>query len=331
MIITDDANWLVERRATPSKHRLSLLPHIYVERGTKSDWDLLHELHYKAENLGIGPRVYRCVLEGQVIGVGVMTVPKMLLSGRNKVFKHLRPNVNGRDTKLVNRHRAMWLNAHSCTNSRLVLDTMYRGAGIAYRMQNLMMRMTGRRYVEFQSSMSKFNPFAAKAGMKFTEPSRSANYASGLAFFRRWFVSVPVDHVGIMQELAAYPESVRNKIVAEMRKFYYKCSSMEKSGDNRANGTSRVDNMDVSYLLKSLQQLVFASPLYGVFTNPDFDLEKNKPSIMLPRLPLMAFDNQALDQPLNIKLAKQQLAGIITTTDPIPLDWVDPDWPEEEE
>lgn len=330
-IITDSADWLIERRATPAKHKLSLLPHIYVERGTKDDWDLLHELHYKAENLGIGPRVYRCVLDGQVIGVGVMTVPKMLLSGRNKIFPHMRPNTNGRDTKLVNRHRAMWLNAHSCTNSRLVLDTMYRGAGIAYRMQNLMMRMTGKRYVEFQSSMSKFNPFAAKAGMRFGAPARSSNYVRGLEFFRRWFVSVPMDYVGIMQELDAYPASVRNSCIKEMRQFYYKCSAMEKSGDNRANGTSRVDNMEVGYLLKSLQQLVLASPLYGAFTNPDFDVAKNKPSIMLPRLPLTAFDNQRLDQPLNIKLAKQQLSAIDAKTNLIELDWSDPDWLEEDE
>lgn len=200
---------------------------------------------------------------------------------------------------MVNRHRAIWLNAHSCTNSRLVLDTMYRGAGIAYRMQNLMMRMTGCRYVEFQSSMSKFNPFAARAGMRFTCPRRSSNYEKGLAFFRRWFDSVPMDYVGIKNELNAYPPAVRDKCVAEMRKFYYKCSSMEKSGDNRANGTRRVDAMEVSYLLRSLQQLVLASPLYGIFTNPDF-------GIALPaRLPLIAFDGQSLTSPLNLTFAAE--------------------------
>lgn len=297
-IIVDNLDWRVERRPAPTNHSLSLLPHIYVERGTKEDWDLLHELHYKAENLGIGPRVYRCVLNGQTIGVGVMTVPKMLLSGRNTAFKHLRPNVNGRDTKLINRHRAEWINARSCTNSRLVLDTMFRGAGIAYRMQNLMMRMTGCRFVEFQSSMSKFNPFAAKAGMRFTEPKRSANYEKGLAWFRRWFACNPSDYVGIMQELAEMPASAREKCVAEMRKFYYSSSSMEKSGDNRANGTSRVDAMEVGYLLKSLQQLVLASPLYGVYENPDFDIENDCPTILPARIPLLAFDNQAVDAPL---------------------------------
>lgn len=302
MIVIDSPDMLVERRTTPNRHSLSLLPEIYVERGTKEDWDLLHELHYKAENLGIGPRIYRCVLRGQTIGVGVMTVPKMLLSGRNELFTHLRPNVGGRDTKIINKYRAEWINAHACTNSRLVLDTMYRGAGIAYRMQNLMMRMTGCKLVEFQSSMSKFNPFAAKAGIRFTRPKRSGNYERGLAWFRRWFESIPTDFVGIMAEVDGMPTAVREKCVAEMRKFYYDFSSMEKSGDNRMNGTRRVDALPVEKLLKNLQQLVFASPLYGVYVNPDYD-DAADTAIELPdRLPLLAFDNQPTDAPLNLSL-----------------------------
>lgn len=302
MIVIDSPDMLVERRTTPNRHSLSLLPEIYVERGTKEDWDLLHELHYKAENLGIGPRIFRCVLRGQTIGVGVMTVPKMLLSGRNELFTHLRPNVGGRDTKIINKYRAEWINAHACTNSRLVLDTMYRGAGIAYRMQNLMMRMTGCKLVEFQSSMSKFNPFAAKAGIRFTRPKRSGNYERGLAWFRRWFESIPTDFVGIMAEVDGMPTAVREKCVAEMRKFYYDFSSMEKSGDNRMNGTRRVDALPVEKLLKNLQQLVFASPLYGVYVNPDYD-DAADTAIELPdRLPLLAFDNQPTDAPLNLSL-----------------------------
>lgn len=324
MILADTPDMRIERRAVPARHTLSLLPHIYIERGTKEDWNLLHELHYKAENLGIGPKIYRCVLDGQVIGVGVMTVPKMLLSGRNEALKHMRPNQNGRDSKLMNRHRAMWLNAHSCTNSRLVLDTMFRGAGIAYRMQNLMMRMTGCRFVEFQSSMSKFNPFAAKAGMRFTKPRRSANYAKGLAFFQRWFASMPMDYVGIKQEIDAMLPAVRDKCVAEMRKFYYTCSSMEKSGDNRANGTSRVDAMEVGYLLKSLQQLVLASPLYGIYQNPDFGVE-------LPaRMPLLAFDHQPVDVQLDLAAADAVMRSITPATDLTDPDLEDDDAPDHE-
>ena len=298
-MIVNNADIRIERRATPENHRLSLLEDIYVERGDIEDWNLLHELHYKAESLGIGPKIYRCVLNGQVIGVGVMTVPKMLLSGRNEVFKHLKPNTGGMDSRLINRTRAYWINDHACTNSRLVLDTMYRGAGIAYRMQNLMMRMTGCDVIEFQSSMSKFNPFAAKAGIRFTKPKRSANYDKGVAFFRRWFDANPSDFMGVMAEIKAMTPAVRTKCEAEMRKFYYACSALEKTGNARFRGEDRRDNMEIGYLVKSLQQLVLASPLYGVYLNPDVSPEKNV-SLLPARVPVIAFDNQPTHAPLDV-------------------------------
>ena len=296
-----DSNVIITRTEHPINHKLSLLKDIYVERGTKEDWELLHELHYKAENLCIGPIVYRCVLHEQVIGVGVMTVPKMLLAGRNELFdKYLRPNVNGMDTRMVNKYRAEWINENIAVNSRLVLDTMYRGAGIAYRMQNIMMRMSGKRFIEFQSSMSKYNPFASKAGVVFTKPRRSSNYERGLKWFRRWFESTPTDVVGIMSELNAMKPAMRQKCVAEMRKFYYDYSSLEKSGNNRMNGTSRVEGLSEEKLLKSLQQLIFASPLYGVYVNPDFNSAIDQSRELPSRISLLAFDNQPLDAPLDL-------------------------------
>lgn len=295
MILQDNEDAFISRQEAHSG-LFSLLGSIYVEPGTIDDWHGLKELHYKAENLGIGPQFYRVVLDGQTIGCMVMTVPKMLLSGRNEVMPHMRPNTNGRDSRIINRHRAIWANANMCTNSRLVLDTMFRGAGIAYRFQNLVCRMSGVRFVEFQSSMSKFNPFASKCGFKFIKPKRSSFYEKGLAFFRRHFTCIPSDHVGVLAELDAMPDYLREKVIKEMRGFYYKCSSMEKSGDNRMNGTSRVDSMPVPYLVKQLQQVVFASPLYGIFENPDFGRD-------LPeRLPLLAFDNQAPTEPLKLEL-----------------------------
>jgi len=290
----DTPDILVVRDMTAGKHSLSLLPRIYVEPGTREDWELLHELHYKAEELGIGPKFFRCAMDGETIGVGVFTVGKMLSAGRNEVFTYLRPNVGGMDSRLINRHRALWINNNSCTNSRLVLDTMYRGAGIAYRMQNLMMRMTGKRVIEFQSSMSKFNPFAARAGVKFGKPRRSANYDRGVPLFRRWFQSVPSDYVGIMAEIDAMTPAVRAKCLAELRKFYFTFSSLERSGNNRFHGASRVEGLETGYLLKQLQQLVLASPLYGVYINPDHGRD-------LPtRIPLLAFDNQPVDEPLRL-------------------------------
>lgn len=306
-IITNNADVLVKRLSPPSNHQISLLKHIMIEPGVKADWELLQELHYKGEKEGIGPRRFKISLHGQTIGIGVFTVPKMLLSGRNDLFEHLRPNVGGKDNRFINKYRADWINANVRTNSRLVIDTMYRGSGIAYRAQNLMMRMIGTELTEFQSSMSKFNPFAEKAGIKFAPPRRATNYERGLNFFRRWFNSIPTDSVGVLREIEAMPEKVREKCLAEMRHFYYQYSSMEKSGNNRMNGTSRVDGLSVDKLVKNTQQLVFASPLYGIYINPDIAKQRKDPKHKIPtRLSIMAFDCQAVDEPLNFDLIKER-------------------------
>lgn len=296
MIVSDTVDALVTRYEPPVNHRLSLLDEIMVEPGTIKDWELLHELHYKAETVGIGPRFYKVTLNGETIGVGVFTVPKMLLGGRNEVFPHLRPNQRGMDTRLMNKHRAEELNREFCVNSRLVVDTMYRGCGIAYRAQNLMMRMQGKRFVEFQSAMSKFNPFAQKAGIKFAPPRMARNYQKGMQLFCRQFDCNPQDVVAVKKEYAEMPSYQQKKVLEEMKKFYTSFSSMEKSGNNRHKGTSRIDEMDFGKLLINIQQLVFASPLYGVYENPDA-------GIALPsKISILAFDNQATDEPLKLEM-----------------------------
>jgi hypothetical protein len=168
-----------------------------------------------------------------------------------------------------------------------------------------MMRMSGKRFIEFQSSMSKFNPFAERAGVRFVKPSRSPHYEAGLAWFRRWFESLPTDSISVISELNAMSQAVREKCIGEMRKFYYAHSSQEKSGIYRALGTSRVEGLSVKALLKNLQQLVFASPLYGVYENPDYDVAQEKARELPERLPLLAFDNQRVDAPLDLEALAQ--------------------------
>jgi len=82
----------------------------------------------------------------------------------------MRPNQSGRDTKLMNVQRMAWINKNLILSSRTVLDTMYRGGGIAYRFKNIGYRLMGFRYVESRSSMSRYNPFSIKAGMRFVKP-----------------------------------------------------------------------------------------------------------------------------------------------------------------
>ena len=171
---------------------------------------------------------------------------------------------------------------------------MYRGVGVAYRFQNIASRMEGKKYMEIQSSMSKYNLFGQRAGFQFVKPANSNKHDVGVKFFKRTFLANPADHEAILAELDGLPAKLRERIIQDTREFYFRHSALEKTGSNRHLGTSRVDTLPVPELIKNLQQMVLASPLYGVFTNPDWGRE-------LPtRIPLLAFDNQAPSAPLQL-------------------------------
>ncbi len=281
----------IERNAAPVPV-FSLLADMYVERGSKSDWDLLHDLHYKAENLPIGPRFWKLTLYGETIGVLVTANPKGLLKERHLAFPNLKPK--GGDTKLINTHRYNYINAHFRVISRFVVDTMYRGIGCGYRMMNLVSRMEGNTFMEIQSSMSKFNHFGQKAGFHFVKPMNSTKFEAGLKFFRGHFESSPQDFEAIVAELEAKPEAERELLLQSCKDFYYRHSALEKTGNNRDKGQGRVDSMNAHTVIKALQQVTLASPMYGVWKNPD----KGRP---IPhRLPLSAFEWQKPDQMLDL-------------------------------
>lgn len=260
----------------------SLLRDMYVERGTSKDWDLLHELHYKTEGAVFGPNYYRVGLNDETIGVLVLGMPRGLLKDRHKAFPNLKPD--GKDTKATNTWRYKWINANIRVVSRVVIDTMFRGVGVSYRFQNIVARMSGFKFIEIQSSMSKYNMFAQRAGFRFVKPSRSAKYEVGLEFFRRHFDSNPSDTQAMTAEYLAHSD--KPALVDAMREFYWRHSALEKTGSNAEGGRERVAAMGFDALLTNIQQMTLASPMYGVYANPNH-------KIPLPeRVPLLAFDNQ---------------------------------------
>lgn len=294
MTLPNDQELIVDYRPG-AKPRFSLMDDMWVEKGTKADWDQLHDLHYKAETLPAGPHFWRCVnyRDNTLVGVVVLSSVALLLAPRHEVFPKLKP---GKDSHFTNVHRATFLNANFRRAARIVTDTMYRGVGVSYRMVNLAMRMEGYKFVEIQSSMSKFNPFDVKSGFKHAHLKSAAAYEKGLKFMRTLFEAHPADHQAVMTELNAMPEAMRKKALEELRAFYYRHSSREKTGSNLNVGTGKVDAMEPEHLLRELQQLVFASPVYGIWQNPD--LGRDLPT----RLPLKAFDLQKPTEPLRLDL-----------------------------
>lgn len=272
--------------------RFSLLGEMIVERGTKDDWNLLHDLHYKAEHLPTGPRFWRLTLHGETIGVLVTGNPKGLLKERHIAFPTIKPGAG--ETKLTNTYRYIWVNQNLRVISRFVVDTMYRGIGCGYRFMNLASRLEGKTFMEIQSSMSKFNFFGQKAGFRFVKPLNSNTYDAGIKFFRSTFEANPQDFEAILTEIAQMNPSARDRAIEDCRAFYYRHSALEKTGSNRDRGRDRVASMDERTLIRSLQQIVLASPMYGVWKNPDAG------RTLPERLPLTAFDWQKPGEPLKI-------------------------------
>ena len=269
-------------RTERASARFSLLDDMFVERGTRADWELLHDLHYKAENLPMGPRFWRLVLAGETIGVLVTGTPKGLLRERHLVFANLKPN--GSDTKFSNTARYKFINQNFRVVSRFVIDTMFRGIGCGYRMMNLVSRMEGNTFMEIQSSMSKFNLFGQKAGFKFVQPLNANKYAAGMKFFRSHFKSSPQDFEAMVNELQAHEPGAREALLQQCRDFYYANSALEKTGNNRDKGKERVQTMNVRATVKAIQQVCLASPMYGIWRNPDV-----KPNPVPQKLPLNAY------------------------------------------
>jgi hypothetical protein len=78
----------------------------------------------------------------------------------------------------------------------------------------------------------------------------------------------------------------------KLREFYYKWSSVEKSGDKRDLGMTRVNELPIDYVLKQVMQLVFSATVYWIWKVVD------EPATLGTSLPLSAFDDQAPLAPL---------------------------------
>ena len=289
-------DWETEKRS--ERPRLSFMDRILVSRGNRDDWKILEALHYKNHGtITPGSHYFKMTLDDEVIGVLMMASPKLLLKERHVMFPKIKP---GRDSRLTNTMRMKWINANMSIVARVVVDTMFRGAGLAYRFTNIASRMEGKRYIEIQSSMSKYNLFAQKAGFKFCPPMKSNKYDVGIRFLKSMFDADPSDTEGIVREIMDLSETRRAKVIEEVRAFYRKHSMLENTGkalietDGVSFGDSRVARLPVRELVYQLQQMVLASPLYGVYQNPDVGRE-------LPEIvPLLAFDVQTPSEPLHI-------------------------------
>lgn len=281
---------LVERMEAP-RARFTLLDDMIVEKGTSEDWDKLHDLHYKAEKLPIGPHIWRLRLYEDTIGVLVFGVPRGMIRERHKVFDNIRPK--GRDTQLVNANRYHYINKHFRVISRSVVDTQFRGIGAGAALANLASRLEGVELIEIQSSMSKYNQFGQKAGFSFVKPENANSYDKVLKFLRLNFAANPVDYEAILAEIASKSQRRQDQIHEMLKEFYFKNSAQENTVRGGDQMEARAAKMTTRTLVRGIQQMGLASPLYGIYRNPDYGRTD-----MPESLPLSAFWRQKPDEPL---------------------------------
>lgn len=263
-----------------------------VEPGTREDWFLLHHLHYKSETMPMGPRFFRMTLDGETISVLILSPPRGMVRERHMVFPNLKP---GSDSRLMNSMRYHFWNENLTVISRFVTDTMFRGIGLGYRMMNLVSRMSRKNYVEIQSSMSRYNTFGQKAGFRFVKPQNARLHDEGVKFFRKFFNALPQDTEGLIMEYNSFSEKMQKRIHSELVHFYRTYSSLENTGTRAEGVETRIPSMPASKLIRAIQQMCLAAPMYGIYKNPD---AKNEiPS----RIPLLAFDLQKPSEPLKWK------------------------------
>ncbi|WP_323159418.1 hypothetical protein, partial [Pseudomonas marginalis] len=87
--------------------------------------------------------------------------------------------------------------------------------GVSNRLINIASRMHNKPIIEIQSSMSKYNPFAMKAGFEFIRPERPKTYESALRVYQRHFRSDAGDTESIVIELFAMTESRRRRALSD--------------------------------------------------------------------------------------------------------------------
>lgn len=288
----------IERRdfASYPKH-LDFLKDMVVSKGSIDDWHELKSLHYKTDGKPFAPCYYKCTIDDRLVGVVVMAYPKLLLAPRHRMFPKLKPTTN---TTVANQYWGKYVNANFAVVSRCVVDTLYRGLGVSYRLINIASRMHDKPIIEIQSSMSKYNPFAMKAGFEFIRPERPKTYESALRVYQRHFRSDAGDTEAIVKELFGMTETRRRRALSDLVANYHKNSSLAKAGRNR--GTTIQDILDtlttegaIVKLLKEIHNLSFTTPLYGAYRNPDYGGE------LLSEIPLLAFDNQDVRSKMDLE------------------------------
>ena len=129
----------------------SLVKEMRIEKGTTKDWRMLAGFHYRSHKVA-GPRkIFRLMRGDELCGVIVYCYPPPTAFGRGFVL----PKMSVKE-----------LNEKLSIISRVVVHPKYRTIGLGAKLVRETLPLAGTPYVEMPAVMTKYNPFAEKAGMQ---------------------------------------------------------------------------------------------------------------------------------------------------------------------
>lgn len=139
-----------------SRGECSLYEDFVLERGTLDDYRELSRFHYRNSKVTAPQNIFKLNFRGEVIAVIVYTCPLLASAGRNAFTTRY---------KAATSEVARLLNKEVTLISRIIVHPKFRGIGLARRLIEKTLPLTGKGYVEMLTTMGSFNPFAEKAGM----------------------------------------------------------------------------------------------------------------------------------------------------------------------
>lgn len=146
-----------------------LLATLSLRPGTRADYAALARHHYRSPHPGVVDRIFTARYDpfprdAAPAAVLVLALPTLNCRQRN-LATHRRYLLQDR------RASADLLNAEVRTISRVIVDPLFRGIGLAVLLVQYALDHAPTPYTEARAHMAKINPFFAHAGMTLLPPS----------------------------------------------------------------------------------------------------------------------------------------------------------------
>lgn len=171
----------------------SLAKEMAIEKATMKEWHELAGFHYRSHHVP-APRSIFCLKrawESELCGVIVYSYPPPSSFGRRLVMPKMTMSE---------------MNQKLSSISRVVVHPKYRTIGLGAKLIRETLPLAGTEFVEMSAVMSKYNPFAEKAGMKKVVEQGASEQAAKILRV--------LEELGFDRQLLGSEEYVREKVKA---------------------------------------------------------------------------------------------------------------------